>query len=190
MTHGGRGLVFTAGFLSILIFTALIGMVGYIMISIVDDILCSIKLKVLTKGWPSVIFWCFNLWLWTLALAGIRILYQQARYDDTVGSFTTFSDQFWWAFITITTVGFGDYYVPHETFLPYDMLYLPLAILLGFVFLANFALKLSETIHEKMERVGIVDDDSLGDLLKANRGKKDNQNPPPEVMVESEVEEN
>ena len=45
---------------------------------------------------------------------------------------------FWFAWISSTTVGLGDFHIPHETFEPREMFYLPFMFLLAFVLLSNF----------------------------------------------------
>ena len=65
--------------------------------------------------------------------------------EDRSGSKLTLSDAYWFAFITTTTVGLGDYHLAHEEFRAEDMFYIPMAILFGFNILHNFAEKLVET---------------------------------------------
>ena len=49
-------------------------------------------------------------------------------------------------YISTTTTGLGDFYIPHEDFGAGDMFYVPLIFLTAFVLLANFLVKLSDWV--------------------------------------------
>lgn len=156
-------MVYTLGFFSILAFTACIGTSGHISLAITDDFFNHWKMRRLVKGWTSVLFWLSALWLWILANA----LMYYARIGESEG--TSFKDSFWWAYISITTIGLGDIHIPHRRFNYLDAFYTPFSLLIAFVFLANFLLKLSEYIKSLTDKVGLTDDESLGTLLKLSR---------------------
>ena len=44
----------------------------------------------------------------------------------------------WFAYISVVTVGFGDIHLPHDTIKAWDMLYLPLIFLIGFVLVRGY----------------------------------------------------
>jgi len=162
VTDGGRALVFTLGFVSIIAFTALIGQAGYVILTIVDHAFQQRRWsKPLSRGLPAVLFWLAALVLWMVFFAQMARVYDARRrgYDDL--SLYAFKDAIWFAYITMTTVGFGDIHLSHEEFVVADMFYLPLIVLLGFVWLANFALKLSVFLMELFP----ADENPLEDLL-------------------------
>jgi len=169
ITPGGRLLVYFMGFVSILAFTAVMGHAGYILLVIVDDFFYRKNLKKLTEGFLAVLFWLCMLILWILVLAGISVLYTRDRYGD--GHDNDLAENFWWAFISVTTVGFGDVYIPHDVFRAGDMFYVPLILLLGFVMLANFLYKLSDFILGIYRRnfASHTNDEGLGSILYQNR---------------------
>jgi len=98
-----------------------------------------------------------------LALAGISMAYSRHRHGELEFELEDF---FWYSFISITTVGLGDIYINHDKFLHYDMFYVPLVMLLGFVLLANFLLKLSDAVVEEVQKMGLFGDASLAFLLQ------------------------
>lgn len=165
------------GFLSILAFTAVSGSAGYVTLAIVDDMFIRHNMKRLTEGWVSVLFWLFNLFLSLILLAEFKDLWELINNEDR-GSFST---HLWFSLTSITTVGLGDTYIPHETFSQQGMFFIPFAMLFGFVCLANFLIKLSETIVLLSKRTGLTDDESLGLLLQQARSI-DNL-PPGEVCI-------
>lgn len=136
-TPGGRALVYILGFVSILVFTALIGKAGHVCIVITDDFFERRRLlKRLSKGITACLFWFSVLCLWLLVIAGVAISYTDKRTGGALRA--ALNNAFWFSFVSITTVGFGDFYVDHTLFLPRDMFYVPLCFLVGFVLLANF----------------------------------------------------
>jgi hypothetical protein len=84
---------------------------------------------------------------YTLVLSGFATGYwarsSWGTYSDDDNDFGI-SESFWFSYITLTTVGLGDYHIPHEDFRIADMFYLPMVVLSGFIVLANFAVKLQE----------------------------------------------
>lgn len=143
----GRLLVLFLGFLSIMVFSTLIGHAGYIMLTMVDHFFKQHRMKKFTKGLGSVIFWFAMLVLWLGVIMSIYQLWTDLVYSQVRDyvSFTWF-DAFWFAYISVATIGFGDFYIPPDTARVYDMFITPLIILIGFVLLANFILKFSDFI--------------------------------------------
>eukprot|EP00542_Grammatophora_oceanica_P007572 CAMPEP_0194061478 /NCGR_PEP_ID=MMETSP0009_2-20130614/74747_1 /TAXON_ID=210454 /ORGANISM="Grammatophora oceanica, Strain CCMP 410" /LENGTH=320 /DNA_ID=CAMNT_0038712803 /DNA_START=270 /DNA_END=1233 /DNA_ORIENTATION=+ len=165
ITGGGRALVFTVGFVSIIAFTALTGKAGYVTITIVDDAFNRNRwLRPLSRGLPAVLFWFVVLVLWILFVAQMGRIYDMRRRDEEVLDSFPLDDAIWFSYITMTTVGLGDIHVGHEEIRWGDMFYLPLLMLFGFVWLANFAVKLGtfvvhiwpedETLEEILEEQG------------------------------------
>ena len=93
-------------------------------------------------------------------LAGVQEQHQKDRNEVE-----PLEDRIWWAYMSITTVGLGDFYFPHETFLFRDMWLMPLPIMVGFVLLAIFLLKCAVMVNNAMNKAGITDDESLNHIL-------------------------
>jgi hypothetical protein len=169
LTPEGKRLVVSLGFFSILAFTSCIGSAAFVTLCIVEDFFKRIKmLRRMTEGALSAFFWYFSLIIWIVIVAAISDAYVRAflRLD------MTFRDHMWFSYISITTVGFGDRYVNHEGFLHENMLYIPVLLLIGFVFLANCLVKLSRIKFFEIiaEKLGFSDHDmSLDVILARNR---------------------
>jgi hypothetical protein len=143
----GRWLIFTLGFLSILLFSTVIGHAGYVMLAIWDHWFRRIGWTRWTKGGVAALFWLLMLILWIWTTAVFYMIFVATIYGDAFGdisSFFSWFDAVWFAYITFTTIGFGDYYIPHSTARIGTVFYVPLVILIGFVLLANFVLKLRD----------------------------------------------
>lgn len=182
-TMAGRVLVYTVGFFSIIVFTALSSAAGYVCLTIADDFFVGLNVERLTQGWTAVLFWLLVLWMWIFSLAGIYLVYEHGKYGMNS---VDFGSLVWWGFISITTVGFGDIHIPHDTITQADMFYLPLLMLTGFVLLANFLLKLSKAIAAEVDKTGLLDDESLNYLLRQSRVKDQNEvDILPDVTIES-----
>ena len=143
-TSGGRILVYTMGFLSILLFTAIIGKAGYVALVVADDALHRCRWSRLTRGWTAVAVWAAVFILWIGVIAGVAVAWSHQRMPrlnlpgQEKGSGTErgtllFRDAIWFSYISVATVGFGDIYIPPDTMQGTDMLYLPLIFLTGFV---------------------------------------------------------
>ena len=159
-TIGGQVLCYTIGFLTIIGFVGLNSTASAYMLTVVDDMLLRLKLESLTKGMASVLLWfCMCVvWMLVLALVVSHWLIIRSDYDLAL------SDAFWFSYITITTVGFGDKSLPQEEIRIGDMFIIPLVILIGFVFLGNFASKLVEVVG-----VWFPADDTLECILASRR---------------------
>ena len=102
-----------------------------------EDVFLRLKLKRLVHGPLAVLFWLSMTILWMLVLA----LAMQKYKTNRIGEGFSLSDAYWFSYITITTVGFGDIHISHEEFLAGDMFFIPLLVLMGFNFLGIFAEK-------------------------------------------------
>ncbi len=172
LTPEGKRLVMSLGFFSILAFSSCIGSAAFVTLCIVEDFFKRIKmLRRMTEGALSAIFWFFSLSIWIVIVAAISDAYVKSK----VGTNFPFFDHVWFSYISIMTVGFGDYHIFHEGFLHENMLYIPVLLLMGFVFLANFLVKLSRIKFFEIiaEKLGLSDHDmSLDVILAKDRAMK------------------
>jgi len=156
VTNGGRAMVTILGFLCILLFTAVSTQAGYVSLAVADDFFKHHGMNRLQSGGASAVFWFVLYHLWNLVIAYIAIGWTNNRALNRDNDFMFLDDAFWFAVITSTTVGFGDYFFPHEIFMWYDMLYVPPILLIGFVLLANFIIKFGEWIWTAIEEINFA----------------------------------
>jgi len=131
------------GFLSILGFTACISQSSAVMLKIIDGIFDDHKmLAPLAKdSFISACMWLVMFLLWVLVLAAAAV-----QYAKDIGIDFPYQSSLWLAFVSVTTIGFGDFSIPHNSFSQKDMFYLPLTILIGFILLGNFLYKLTGSL--------------------------------------------
>lgn len=96
--------------MTIIGFLALNGTASNILMTIIDDLLIRLRLRKLTRGIPAVILWLCLLILWMLILALCAVLF----FKNRVGEDQPLANAYWFSYVTITTVGFGDIYLPHS----------------------------------------------------------------------------
>mmetsp|Transcript_28603 Transcript_28603/g.36848 ORF Transcript_28603/g.36848 Transcript_28603/m.36848 type:complete len:141 (-) Transcript_28603:60-482(-) len=101
------------------------------------------RLKWLSHSWFGVIFWAILVYTWLFVIAGAYMEWLSVRQGEQLD----LGDAYWFAFISITTVGFGDYYLGHEAIAGTDVVAFACLFLVGFVLFANFLTVFSELIR-------------------------------------------
>lgn len=179
ISNGSRIMVYTAGFLSILMFATLIGRAADVLVMIFDDIAMRFQWNSLVLGYQAVLFWFIFAWATITLYSCIfhwRVQQEFTNYCDGVDDyldknhdisdlflspddcptnktridFFTVEDSLWYSYITTTTVGFGDYFIPHYAYDYIDMFWVPLFMLLCFVAMSVFLGKLALAIGTLM----------------------------------------
>ena len=137
-------MVYTLGFASILAFAAILTSASYVVSAIAEDAVKRVRLvDFLTRPWIASLILGAIYYAWMLVLASMTDGWKHRRLGDT--SFT-FRDGYWFSYISITTVGFGDIYLEPEVLRLPDCFSFPTVMLAGFVFLAAFLGKLFEAL--------------------------------------------
>jgi len=183
-TTGGRVLVYTAGFFSILVFAVVLGHAGNIITAIFDDWMDRARYITLLKRPGFVfIFWGCLYYAWMAVVAWKTVHWKEERLGDDF----PFQDAYWFGFITTTTVGLGDIYLEHQVMLRRDLIAFSLLILVGFVFLATFLTKLTDVLvaifpHTKSTNLDdrLKNTDMLWHMHKCKSGAADNTTEHPE----------
>ena len=131
-SHISRILSYSFGFFSILIFIMKTGQSGKVLMAIFDDLAVEHKLIYLSKGTTSSIFWLVNL-VCVIILIGVfafGIVADQTSVEIAESMFP-FSEYIWFSYITVTTVGFGDYSISPVNSNPMTIMVFIFVVLLG-----------------------------------------------------------
>ena len=138
-------MVFTLGFISMILFGMASTRAAYVITSIFDDGLVRIGLRFFTRPWIQCFLWGLFYYLWMALIAFVYAWWRKERLgeEDAV----SYSTAYWFSYISITTVGFGDYFLQPEVIEISDCILFPIIFLLGFSVLASFLTKLSNLIQ-------------------------------------------
>ena len=159
VTTGGRSLVWTAGFFSILLFATVLGFSGYIFSSIFDDAVRRVKLNWFATPWFGCFLWGASWFAWILFIAYYVNDWWERRLADK--HFADVEDALWFAYISTSTVGLGDYYLQPEVIFASDVLSFSLMYLIGFVLLSSFFSKFGELMTGLAPNLGTELPDNL-----------------------------
>ena len=146
------------GFVSILAFATILASAGQIFNIIVDDVATRFRLPCVSRPWIAVPLWGLLWFAWMAIIATDASKWWQTR----LGIHVTMGEAFWFAFLSTTTVGLGDYYFQPEAIFGKDLLSMSLEFLTAFVFISTFLGKLSELLSEYVPNPG----QKLGERLK------------------------
>ena len=143
-TQGGRALVYSLGFGCILAFAAFLGTSGYIIVALLEAALVRWwKKEIAPRRCILLVFWAALYYTWMILIAKVVQVWKERRLglDDFA-----LHDGYWFAFISTTTVGLGDYYLEPSVIVSQDLITFPLLFLIGFVFLAAFLAVMAEML--------------------------------------------
>ena len=144
VTDEGRALIYTAGLASLILFGAVLGTSGYVLLTIFDDCVSRFWLsKFLKNPLVGVILWG-AIWLWwAVLIATDTQWWWEARLPDFDADRF---DALWFAYISTSTIGLGDYFLQPEVMFGSDALRFSITFLVGFIFLATFFGKIVESV--------------------------------------------
>ena len=115
-SHVTRILSYTLGFLSIMAFILVTSQAGTVLVAILDDFLIEKKLRRWTEGLRSCLLWFVSMWcmIFIMGLASFYLIVRRDGHSRTQDVFPL-SEFIWFSYITMTTVGFGDYSLATNT---------------------------------------------------------------------------
>ena len=157
-TEGGRALVYTVGFISIIIFAGILSTAGYVITTIVDDMVSRARFtKWLKIPLVQMLIWGTLFYSFLGLIAQTAIWWKRERVDIDL----SFKDAYWFSFVSATTLGFGDFFLEHEAISGSDVVMFASLILIAFALLSSFLNKLGELI-KSLAKKGSEDEDGEG----------------------------
>jgi len=82
----------------------MIGRAGYVFLVVADDLFHRLGRPRLTRGVTAAVLWAAVFVLWVLLIAGVAVGWS---YNRRNGSGFALSEAMWFAYISVTTIGFG-----------------------------------------------------------------------------------
>jgi hypothetical protein len=144
-TQAGRVLVYCLGWLSIIAFGGIMVLAGYTYTTIADDIFRRFNVKWLRRPEYSAPLWGVFSLSWIVLIA-----FKARRYWDTrVPAFDyTVSDSYWFSYISVLTVGLGDFFLQPQGMFISDVFQWTTLLLHGFVFISSFLGKFGDLLQK------------------------------------------
>ena len=168
-SHVTRWLSYTFGFFSIFLFLAVVTQSATIIIAVVDDLIEELNLRRLTKGFTSCLCWLVILWSYIILLGYlVHVILANARSKDFAQYYLPMSEYIWFGYISVTTVGFGDYKISTSYGTKLQGLGIAMFIFLiffGHIIVASFTLKVYQYFMECL----IVDAEGAFEFIQQNR---------------------
>jgi hypothetical protein len=170
LTGAGRGLVACLGFFGILAFGAVSAAASQILIVVFDDFVARFNLRVLSRPAVGVVLWTVVAFTWTLFVADRSYNWWKNRLPDYEQPYASFWDSVWFAYLTTTTIGLGDFYYQPAYIFVADLFTIPLACLVCFVFFATLISQIAslssgafpnavEKLRTRVERTNLMSTD-------------------------------
>jgi hypothetical protein len=139
-------MVSSFGFLSILAFAGIVAGAGSIVAVIFDDMVTRCRLRILSRPLVALFFWGAITSAWTLFLGFRTYVWWKIRLPPSEEVPTMWWDSVWFAYISTTTVGLGDFFLQPEIIFLDDVLRFSMLFLTGFVFISTFLGKFAEVL--------------------------------------------
>lgn len=112
-------MLYTLGFLSILLFAAVASRAGNITVCLFEDVMKKGRLsKWLNNPFLAPLFWGVLYYVWLFLIAAYTQSWKRSRLEEDVGA----DETYWFAYISTTTVGLGDIYLEPEVLVGADLL--------------------------------------------------------------------
>ena len=92
-TEGGRAMIFTLGFFSILLFAGILANAGSVVTAIIDDGIDRANLSYFNRPWASALFWGSMYYVWMVLIASYYQFWQDDRLEETID----YADSYWFA---------------------------------------------------------------------------------------------
>ena len=140
-------MIVTAGLFSLVLFGVVLGLCGYVLLAIFDDFVGRHCFAQWLAHPVIAVFLWGTIWLvYALAIAVDVNYWWEERLPDFAADVDAY-DALWFAFISTSAIGLGDYYLQPELIFASDTLKYSVLFLIGFVFLSTFFGKIAELLN-------------------------------------------
>jgi hypothetical protein len=123
------------GWISIVIWAVILYVAGAVVSIIMDDFFRKVNLRFMTRNLPSTIFWGAMSFAWIVFVAELALLWRNRQFSAGLDERM---DSLWFSYISLLTVGLGDFYVDPEYMFFSDLFIWMFVFLIGFTFLSSF----------------------------------------------------
>jgi Ion channel len=137
-------MVFSLGFICIILFATILATTGTIVSHFVYDIAGRLRFKILLKKEVMTVIWGLFWCSWQIFMTAMFMEWTNRRLFTSI----RWQDAYWFAYISTTTIGLGDYYLTPEVIYTVDLLYFSLSYLFGFVLLSTFLTELGNALAQ------------------------------------------
>jgi hypothetical protein len=150
----GRVLVATFGFFSMLLFGGILASSGSVVAMMYDDFVKKIRWPALARPFWSSIFWGIITAMMTIYLGALAQNWWEWRLEPE--DVPSPNDAAWFAYLSTTTIGLGDYYFQPEVIFMGDAFTFAFLFLAAFVYYAAFLTRLSDFILGEFPDAGEI----------------------------------
>lgn len=105
LTWQGRALIFSLGFLSVLLFGVILQRAGRVTSVLFDDSLSHFQMRILSRSWFLCAIWGIIYYGYMLINAYYIKSWKASRLGDTI----SLGEGYWFSFISFTTIGLGKF---------------------------------------------------------------------------------
>jgi len=169
-TRNGRLLVGCLGWICIIVWAIILYVGGRVLGIVIDDAFRRRNCRVMTGDGLSATVWCVVSALWIVVVGEIYRFWldyttnpegfqlnvfeiYNATDSEQLSLFPT-GDAYWFSYISLLTVGLGDFYLDSESFFYRDLLLWSFCFLVGFTLLSTFLGQLTDLIHNLLPDQG------------------------------------
>lgn len=148
---------------------------GGVILEICDDFFIRMKKPRLANGLGATFFWFIVLWAHIFLSSILYAAFYAAFRDLKLFENQSYFESLWIMYNSVTSVGFGDNHIQHHQVQGEHAMLFCFVIILGFIFLSTFLLKLSEMIQSWMPDTNTSLSNILKDFREINESDKESK---------------